>query len=126
RVTGNTTTLQAQPLTALLPDGTILVTGGVGSDGNTGIPNAEIFYPINIIPISITTLLPTALVNVPYSQQLEEKGGVGALTWTLSSGTLPAGLTLSTSGLLSGTPTTIGVSLFTVQVTDSSTPPRNT
>jgi Putative Ig domain/Galactose oxidase, central domain/Kelch motif len=125
RVTGNSTTLQSQPLTALLQDGTILVSGGVDSTG-TGISNAEIFYPINVIPISITTLLPTALVNVPYSQQLEEKGGVGALTWTLSSGTLPAGLTLSTSGLLSGTPTTIGASLFTVQVTDSSTPPRAT
>ncbi len=126
RVTGNTTTLQGQPLTALMADGTVLVTGGVGSDGNTGVANAEIFYPTNVIPVSITSVLPTALVNVPYSQQLEQKGGVGALTWTLSSGTLPAGLTLSTSGLLSGTPTVIGASIFTVQVADSSTPPRNT
>jgi hypothetical protein len=124
RATGYMTAIQAQPQTALLPDGTVLLAGG--QDSGTGVSNGEIFYPINIIPISITTLLPTALVNVPYTQQLQEKGGVGALTWTLSSGALPAGLTLSTSGLLSGTPTTIGVSLFTVQVTDSSTPPRNT
>jgi hypothetical protein len=126
RLTGNTTTLQAQPLTALMADGTVLVTGGVGSDGNTGVANAEIFYPINVVPISITTVLPTALLNVPYSQQLQEKGGVGALTWTLSSGTLPAGLTLSSSGLLAGTPTAVGASTFTVQVKDSSTPPRTT
>ena len=125
RLTANSTALQQQAQTALLPDGTVLVAGGGDSTG-TGLANAEVFYPINIIPISITTLLPTALVNVPYSQQLEEKGGVGTLTWTLSSGTLPAGLTLSTSGLLSGTPTVIGASIFTVQVTDSSTPPRAT
>jgi hypothetical protein len=126
RVTGNLTATQGQGQTALLPDGTVLVTGGVGSDGNAGVANAEIFYPINVVPVSITSALSTALVNVPYSQQLLEKGGVGALTWTLSSGTLPTGLTLSTSGLLSGTPTAIGGYAFTVQVTDSSTPPRNT
>lgn len=126
RQTGNTTTAQGQPLTVLMVDGTVLVTGGVGSDGNTGIANAEIFYPINVVPVSITSVLPTALVNVPYSQQLLEKGGVGALTWTLSSGTLPTGLTLSPSGLLSGTPTAIGGYVFTVQVTDSSVPPRST
>ena len=126
RLTGNTTTLQAQPLTALMADGTVLVTGGVGSDGNTGVANAEIFYPINVVPISITTVLPTALLNVPYNQQLQEKGGVGALTWTVASGTLPTGLTLSPSGLLSGTPTAIGASIFSVQVKDSGTPPRTT
>jgi streptogramin lyase len=125
RATGSTTTLQAQPQSVELPDGTILVAGGSDSNGN-GVANAEIFYPINVVPVSITSVLPTALVNVPYSQQLLEKGGVGALTWTLSSGTLPTGLTLSPSGLLLGTPTAIGVSTFIVQVTDSSTPPRNT
>jgi Putative Ig domain/Galactose oxidase, central domain len=126
RRTGNTTTLQGQPLTALMADGTVLVTGGVGSDGSTGIANAEIFYPTNVVPISITTVLPTALVNVPYSQQLQEKGGVGALTWTLSSGTLPTGVTLGPGGLLSGTPTVVGAYVFSVQVQDSSTPPRTT
>jgi hypothetical protein len=88
------------------------------------VANAEIFYPASTIPISITTVLPTALLNVPYIRQLQEKGGVGALTWTVSTGTLPTGLTLSSTGLLSGTPTAVGVSQFTVQVTDSSTPAR--
>ncbi len=114
----------------LLANGTVLVAGGTysgnpGSQVLTTLP-AEIFYPASFIPISITTVLPTALLNVPYSQQLQEKGGVGALTWTLSSGTLPLGMTLSPTGLLSGTPTTVGASIFTVKVTDSSTPPRTT
>jgi len=123
RATGNMVAVQVQPQTALLPNGTVVLAGGQDSTG-TGVANGEVFYPINIIPISITTVLPTALVNVSYTQQLQEKGGVGALTWTVATGTLPTGLTLSTSGLLSGTPTTAGASLFTVQVADSSVPPR--
>src|SRR6266851_338037 len=117
------TTSQVGPQAVSLPDGTILVTGG-GDSSNNGVANAEIFYPAGTVPISITSVLPTALLNVPYTQQLQEKGGVGALTWTVSTGTLPTGLTLSSTGLLSGTPTTVGVSQFTVQVTDSSAPPR--
>src|SRR5690349_13220521 len=127
RFTGNMSSPLAFPPTALLPDGTVLLAGGqVSSPGVTS--NAEIFYPI-AIPSSINitlSLLPQANQNQPYTQQLLEVGGVGALTWTLASGSapLPAGLTLSTGGLLSGTPTQFGGFTFTVQVTDSSTPPK--
>ena len=38
--------------------------------------------------------------------------------WSVKSGQLPAGITLSSSGLISGTPTTVGDSTFVVQVTD--------
>jgi hypothetical protein len=114
----------------LLANGTALVAGGTysgnpGSQVLTTLP-AEIFYPANLVPISITTVLPTALVNVPYSEQLQEKGGVGKLTWSVSTGALPTGLTLSASGLLSGTPTSAGGFVFSLKVTDSSTPPRTT
>jgi hypothetical protein len=56
-----------------------------------------------------------------YSQQLVATGGTagGALTYTLQSGTLPGTLTLSSSGLISGTcPATNTSSTFTVRVTD--------
>jgi N-acetylneuraminic acid mutarotase len=129
RVTGNTTTIQAQPVTSLLSDGTVLVTGGVGSPTfNTGLANAEIFYPSFTPGITITlTLLPNATQNQPYSQVLLEQGGVGALTWTLvaNSSLLPPGLTLSSSGIISGTPTQFGAFPITVQVTDSSVPPKS-
>ena len=124
RATGHFANQQYQPQTSLLQDGTVLLTGSHDVNQN-GLAAAEIFYPANLAPISITTVLPTALVNVPYTQQLQEKGGVGALTWTVSAGTLPTNLTLSSSGYLSGIPTTVGVSQFTVQVTDSSAPPRS-
>lgn len=68
------------------------------------------------------TLLPKALAPVPpnvaYSVQLVASNGSAPYSYTLS-GTLPTGLTLSSTGLLSGTPTTVGSTTFTVQVTDS-------
>src|SRR5205814_1514696 len=46
-------------------------------------------------------------------------GGTGSYTWSLASGTLPTGLSLSSAGVLSGTPTVAGTSSFTVQATDT-------
>ncbi|MEU4570245.1 fibronectin type III domain-containing protein [Micromonospora sp. NPDC023956] len=64
---------------------------------------------------------PAGKVGVPYHQQLTVNGGTAPFTWSVSAGTLPAGLTLDpVTGLLSGTPTTAGTFPFTVQVTDSS------
>ena len=108
-----------------LPDGTVLVAGGGFNAGTLTTLPVEIFYPATTTPISITTILPLAFANEPYTQQLQEQGGIGNLTWTLASGALPAGINLSSSGLLSGTATASSVSNFTVQVTDSSTPPRS-
>ena len=48
-------------------------------------------------------------------------GGTGTNTFALASGTLPAGLSLSTSGAITGTPTTVGTQAITVRVTDSNT-----
>ena len=58
-----------------------------------------------------------------YNQTLAATGGKQPYSWTLVSGSsLPAGLTLSTGGVISGTPTSSGPTSFTVQVTDSSSP----
>ncbi len=63
---------------------------------------------------------PAGEVSVGYSDQLTASGGTGALTWSVSSGSLPPGLSLSsTTGLLSGTPTTAGSYPFTVKITDT-------
>ncbi len=67
-----------------------------------------------------TTSLGAGTVNVSYSQTLTATGGVSPYTWSISSGSLPAGLTLTAStGVISGTPTTAGSSSFTVKVTDA-------
>jgi putative Ig domain-containing protein len=66
------------------------------------------------------------IANVPYSLSLASTGGTGNPTWTVVSGTLPAGLNLSSAGLISGTPTqvsTAGISV-NIQVADSANPPQ--
>ncbi|HZG92302.1 MAG TPA: fibronectin type III domain-containing protein, partial [Pseudonocardia sp.] len=64
---------------------------------------------------------PAGQVGVAYSHQLTVTNGTAPFTWSISAGTLPAGLTLNaTTGLLSGTPTAAGSSPVTVRVVDAS------
>lgn len=64
--------------------------------------------------------LTAAQTNTAYSLQLSATGG-SSLTWSVNSGSLPAGLTLNpSSGLISGTPTQAGDSTFQVKVSDAS------
>lgn len=62
--------------------------------------------------------LPQGEIALFYSVQLQASGGVAPYTWKLTTGALPTGLTLSTSGLISGTPQAAGTS-FTVMAKDS-------
>ncbi len=63
---------------------------------------------------------PEGEVGVPYTTSLTAAGGVTPYTWSIASGSLPAGLSISpTTGAISGTPTAPGTSNFTVQVEDS-------
>ena len=75
-------------------------------------------------PLSVATgSLQAGTVGSTYSQTLQASSGIQPYTWTLTGGTLlPPGLSLSSSGVISGTPIATGTTSFTVQVTDSSTP----
>lgn len=68
-----------------------------------------------------TTSLPSAARGVLYSARLRAAGGVPPYQWSIISGTLPAGITLDSSGTLFGVPTSVGTFDFTLQVVDSST-----
>jgi putative Ig domain-containing protein/matrixin/Ig-like domain-containing protein/S-layer family protein len=73
-------------------------------------------------PLTInTTSLPNGTVNASYNQGLLATGGTLPYSWSLvaGQGSLPAGLTLSSSGVISGTPSATGTSNFTVNVTDA-------
>ncbi|MCL5667139.1 MAG: putative Ig domain-containing protein [Patescibacteria group bacterium] len=77
---------------------------------------------------SITTAsLPNGKVGTAYSQTLQASGITGTKVWTVSTGTLPAGLNINSStGAITGTPTTAGSYSFTVEVTDgTNTASRN-
>ena len=78
-------------------------------------------YTYNAGPVLAFAAPPSGEVGAAYSDQLTETGGSGPFVWAVSSGLLPAGVSLgAATGLLSGTPTAAGTSSFTVRVTDAS------
>ena len=77
---------------------------------------------VNPFDVSTASSLPAATVGKAYSTMLKAGGGEAPLMWKLVSGHLPAGLNLSSSGKISGTPTATGTSTFVVKVKDSSSP----
>jgi large repetitive protein len=77
-----------------------------------------------ISTLSLTGSLPNATLGVPYTQTLVATGGLSPYKYTLTAGALPPGLTLSIGGTISGTPTAVGASSFTVTVTDTETKPQ--
>jgi hypothetical protein len=80
---------------------------------------AEREFTFEVVPglsIQQQSLAPT-YVSEPYSFQLTAEGG-GTQTWSIKEGVLPPGITLSPTGLLSGTPTTLGDYTFVVKVVD--------
>lgn len=80
---------------------------------------ADVSMSIAAATLTVTpTALPDVLAGVPYSQQLTATGGQGGYAFAVTSGALPAGLTLTPAGLIAGRPTTAGTFAFTVTATD--------
>ncbi|MGA7992084.1 MAG: IPT/TIG domain-containing protein [Thermoanaerobaculia bacterium] len=89
------------------------------------LPNVLVYTPLDVTcraALVITTAtLPTGNVTVPYTTTFAAAGGAGGpFTWSVSSGALPAGLSLDpNTGVLAGIPSAAGTSTFTILVTDS-------
>jgi hypothetical protein len=82
--------------------------------------SAETLFTFDIWPTTFavgTATLKPAVVGSAYSAKLEASGRPSTTTWEVTSGSLPAGLTLSREGVISGTPTAAGSSTFTVEAT---------
>jgi uncharacterized repeat protein (TIGR01451 family) len=109
QVTGTPTALGSYPVTVKVTD----------ANGCIGISATTTFVitcqTITVTPPAVTT----GTVGTAFSQSFTQTGAIGAFTFSLNSGTLPTGLTFSTAGLLSGTPTQFGAFPLTVKVTDS-------
>ncbi|MBO0492204.1 putative Ig domain-containing protein [Pseudomonas sp. Marseille-Q1929] len=91
------------------------------TDAN-GVTGARAYsFTISAAPtISITpTTLPNPTANVAYTTSLSATGGSAPYSYTFTSGALPAGLSLSSGGTLSGTPTLAGTYNFSVTATDA-------
>jgi hypothetical protein len=76
---------------------------------------------VQCLPLSITSpdTLPSGQVGQAYTYQLQTSGGQQPITFQLIRGSLPPGLTLSPTGLISGNPGAVGSHSFTVGATDS-------
>ncbi|MFF0155779.1 fibronectin type III domain-containing protein [Micromonospora sp. NPDC005203] len=116
-----TATATTQVVTGLTGGATytfrVAATNAAGT-GPQSAPSASV--PVNPSPTLTFAPPPPGRAYDPYQYQLTVTGGTSPFTWSVSAGSLPAGLTLDpVTGLLSGTPTVAGTFAFTVRVTDS-------
>lgn len=88
-------------------------TGAVTLDANDAAvcPACE---PILLAPAT----LPNGAIGVAYNQTITASGGTAPYLFALVAGSLPAGLTLSSAGAITGTPSAAGSSTFTVRAVD--------
>jgi hypothetical protein len=140
-VTGGTAPYTCVLITGPLPAGLTLGTNCI----ITGTPTAPGTYPvtvkatdtstpvrtgtsvvtITVSPAALTltlSTLPGATVGIPYTATIGVSGGIAPYTCIQAGGTLPPGLTISASCVVSGTPTTAGPYTVQVMATDSSNP----
>jgi sugar lactone lactonase YvrE len=103
------------------PWGVAVDSGGNVYVSDPGEQAVRILTPVAAAPLSILTTspLPAGTAGTPYAQALAATGGTPPYSWSIAVGSLPAGLTLSSQGSISGTPTSAGTFLITFQVTDS-------
>ena len=134
-------------LTGALPPGLSLSTAGVisgtasaeglygfqvgATDSTSPTPEtatAQLSLLVSPGSVSITTSsLPEAYVGADYSATLTASGGSAPYSWSLAAGSLPSGMSLSSTGEISGYPTSgSATSTFQVEVTDSSSPTAQT
>jgi len=88
------------------------------SDTNSRVADRVLSLTVYVPPSVTTATLPNAISGQPYSATLVASGGRAPLTWS-HAGTLPTGLSLSSSGVISGTPTVQGTRSFSAFVQDA-------
>ena len=119
-VNGASSSTYSTPATSSSDNGgqfTVVVSNSAGSvTSSTAILTVNASIP----PLQVTSSqLSGGTVGTTYSATLNASGGTSPYSWSVSSGTLPTGLSLSSSGTLSGTPTVAGAFPFTVAVKDA-------
>jgi hypothetical protein len=103
---------------------TVRSTDSIGYTGSATFSLTVTAQVITPPTITLSASFPAGTVSSPYntSNTVTASGGTAPYTYTLiGSGTLPLGLSLSSAGVISGTPTTAGNWSFTIQAADAST-----
>lgn len=91
----------------------------IDSVNNTGTRSYTVNVGSNILTVTPSSPLPNGTRGQAYGATFGASGGTGPYSFQVRSGSLPGGLSLSSSGALSGTPTVAGTFSFDVQATDS-------
>lgn len=96
------------------------------TDSATGAGPYTAARPVTLtVTASTIAVTPASLAagtrGTPYAASVAASGGVAPYSYAIASGALPAGLTLSSAGQISGTPTVVGSFAFQVRATDSAT-----
>ena len=94
------------------------VVEATNAGGSATQPLSIVVTAATVAPVITTTSLPGGTTGTPYSQPLAATG-TAPITWAITSGSLPAGLTLSANGTISGTPTAAGTANFVVEATNA-------
>ncbi|MCL2774184.1 MAG: S-layer homology domain-containing protein [Oscillospiraceae bacterium] len=81
-------------------------------------PPAYYYVPVPVPPSIITSELPEGTVGTAYSQTLTATGDA-TISWSMESGALPDGLSLSSDGVISGTPTKSGSFDFVIKASNN-------
>lgn len=108
-------TLSGTPTSAGTYSFTLTATDGNGFTGSRAYTLTIASPTLSLSPVSV----PGGSIGSPYSQTLSTSGGIASYSYSLIGGALPTGVTLSSGGVLSGTPIVSGTFNFTVRSTDA-------
>jgi large repetitive protein len=82
-------------------------------------PAQNSFLPSHFNPVPVGAALKGGITGTAYSETISAQGGTSPYTFAVTSGAVPTGTTMSSGGVISGTPIVVATSTFTVTVTDS-------
>jgi hypothetical protein len=124
----STGVISGKPTTTGIYNFTANVTDTTSSRPQTATKSLSITIAAVVTPLHFSTSsLSAGQVGVAYSTMIQATGGTTPYHWSIDSGALPAGLTLSAAtGMISGKPTKSGSSTFTAKVTDLASPSSQT
>ncbi len=117
--------LSGTPSVATTSTFAITVTDSGSPSQQKTVTLSIVVMPVVVTPPSLTASsasLAAGQVGSAYAASLNATGGTPGYTWSVVSGSLPAGLALSSAGVISGMPTTSGTATFTAAVKDSGSP----
>jgi hypothetical protein len=115
-------TASSATYTAPTAAGTYTITAASKADA---AKSAKVTITVAAKPQIQVSKLPNAIIGKAYDAGVSAQGGIAPFKWSISSGSLPPGLSLNANPpAIVGTPTTSGTYNFTLQIVDSSTPPQ--